>query len=219
MSGLTLFIGNKNYSSWSFRPWLALREAGIPFKERLVPFRYGEPGGNAHFLEFSPTALVPVLVDGDIRVWDSLAILEYLAERHPDAGLWPRDRAARAHARAVCAEMHSGFAALRGECAMNMRREPRPLAVSDKARADVARIEALWADTRQRFGQGGPLLFGRFTAADAMYAPVVCRLHVYGHDVSPETRAYMEAVMALEGWREWDAAARAEPWVIAHEDY
>jgi glutathione S-transferase len=209
---LKLIIGNKNYSSWSLRPWIAMKVAGIPFEEELIPLY--EPGSRERVLRYSPTGKVPVLIDGDIRVWESLAILEYLAEQFPDAGLWPADSTARTHARTISSEMHAGFAPLRRNCPMNMwapaAKRDKPAEVYDDAR----RIDALWTECRQRFGKNGPFLFGAFSAADAMYAPVVSRFHTYGIDVGPASRAYMEAVMALPAWSEWRAAALKEPWVM-----
>src|SRR4051794_35987064 len=173
----TLVIGNKNYSSWSLRPWIAMKVCGIGFDETVIPLY--EPASRERILEVSPTGKVPALIDGDIRVWESLAILDYLAERHPGAGLWPKDQAARAHARSVAAEMHAGFAALRRHCPMNMRRPVKARELTAEAAADVARIDHLWTQCRTRFGAGGPFLFGAFGAADAMFAPVVSRLHTY----------------------------------------
>jgi glutathione S-transferase len=209
---LTLLIGNKNYSSWSLRPWLAMKVAGIPFEETVIPLY--EPGSRDRVLAVSPTGKVPALVDGDLHLWESLAILEYLAERFPTAGLWPRDERARAHARAVAAEMHAGFAALRRHCPMNMRRPPKPRDLPVEVTADVRRIDALWSDCRHRFGDGGPFLFGEFGAADAMYAPVVSRFHTYAIEVGPLGRGYMQAVMGLPAWAQWRADAVAEPWVM-----
>lgn len=211
-SSLELVIGNRNYSSWSFRPWLALRAAGIPFTETMIPLYL--PGSRDQLLARSPAGKVPILIDGAVTVWDSLAIIEYAAEAYPAAGLWPHDRAARAAARAVSAEMHAGFMPLRRACPMNMRRPVGKLALDDEAAADVARIDALWNDARARFGAGGPFLFGRFCAADAMYAPVVSRFHSYAIAVSAASAAYMAAVMALPAWQAWERAARAEEWVV-----
>lgn len=210
--GLHLVIGNKNYSSWSLRPWIAMKVAGIPFEEEVIPLY--EPGSRERVLQYSPTGKVPVLLDGDARIWESLAILEYLAERFPAKELWPADTAARSHARVISSEMHAGFAALRRNCPMNIWTPPakreKPPEVSDDAR----RIDALWTECRKRFGKSGSFLFGAFGAADAMYAPVVSRFHTYMIDVGPGSRAYMEAVMALPAWAEWRAAALKEPWVM-----
>ena len=213
---LTLVIGNKNYSSWSLRPWIAMKVAGIPFEEILIPLY--EPGSRERMLEYSPAGKVPILIDGDEHIWESLAILEHLAERFPEAKLWPADRRARSHARAIASEMHGGFQPLRQNCTMNLwlpvKARPQPPEVL----ANVARIEAMWADCRARFGRGGPFLFGAFGAADAMYAPVVARFNTYGLPVSAETRAYMDAVMALPAWREWHDAAMQETWIMQHNE-
>ena len=167
---LKLVIGNKNYSSWSMRPWLALRANDIPFEEIFIPL-YTDQADKDRLLSFNPAGKVPALVDGDVTVWDSLSIIEYLAEKFPQSRLWPEDRAARAHARSISAEMHSGFMALRNECGMNLHRPIRAVALSDDAHANVARIQAIWAECHQRYGKAGPFLFGAFTGADAMFAP------------------------------------------------
>jgi len=213
---LTLIIGNKNYSSWSLRPWIAMRVAGVPFDERVIPLY--EPGSREAVLKYSPAGKVPVLIDGDQRIWETLAILEHLAEKFPEAHLWPKDTAARSHARVVASEMHAGFTALRRNCPMNLWLPPKSRPLPDEVKPDVARIEALWADCRARFGKSGPFLFGSFGAADAMYAPVVARLHSYGIAVAQETRAYMDAVMALAAWKEWCAAALKEKWVMRNNE-
>ena len=163
-------------------------------------------------------AKVPVLVDGDVHVWESLAILEYLAEKFPGAKLWPADAAARAHARAIASEMHAGFQPLRKACPMNMWRPVKKLALDAEVAANVKRIDALWTDCRARFGAGGAFLCGGFGAVDAMYAPVVARFHTYGIEVSEASRAYMSAVMALPAWVEWTQAAYKEPWVLPHDE-
>jgi len=214
---MKLILGNKNYSSWSFRPWIAMKQIGLDFEEVVIPMN--QPDTRARMLEHSPTGLVPTLIDGDASVFETIAILEYLNDRFPDAGLWPTDVAVRAHARAISAEMHAGFAALRRDCPMNMRRPVRTHIPSPDGRKDAARVDALWTDARVRFGQssengGGPFLFGGFTAADAMYAPVVNRFHVYDIPRSAASQAYMEAMMALPAWRDWEASSRAETWVI-----
>jgi glutathione S-transferase len=213
---LTLVIGNKNYSSWSFRPWIALRMAGIPFEEVVIPLY--EPGSKERILSFSPAGKVPVLIDGDMRVWESLAIIDELAERFPQAQLWPKDPAARAHARAIAAEMHAGFAPLRRHCPMNMWRPVKARELPPDAAADVKRIGAIFTECRERFGRGGAFLFGAFGAADAMYAPVVSRLHTYDIAVGPVVEAYKQAMMALPAWTEWRAAARQETWVMANAE-
>jgi glutathione S-transferase len=213
---LTLVIGNKNYSSWSLRPWIAMKVAGIPFEEAVIPL-YIE-GSRERILKYSPAGKVPILIDGDLTVWDTIAILEYLAERFPDAGLWPADRRARSLARSVSAEMHSGFQALRQHCTMNLWLPPKPRPQPDEVMENMRRIEELWRDCRKRYGKGGPFLFGRFGAADAMYAPVVGRFHNYGLPVGQEARDYMAAVMALPAWREWLAAAMRETWIMRHNE-
>ncbi len=211
---LKLVIGNKAYSSWSLRPWLLMRVFDIPFDEIVVPLQ--TPDTSNVIRNFSPSAKVPVLIDDDIHVWESLAIIDHLAETWPR--IWPEDKAARALSRALAAEMHAGFAHLRRTLPMNMRRTPKARKLdADIARdvaADVQRIEAAWADARHRFGASGPFLFGTFSAADAMFAPVVNRLHVYEVEVGATTRAYMEAVAALPAWRDWQAGAEAEGWRI-----
>jgi len=210
---LSLLIGNKAYSSWSLRPWLLLKQFGIPFEETLVPL-YG-PESKEKLLAFSPAGKVPALRCDDSLVWDSLAIVECVAERYPDLAIWPRDPAARALARSLAAEMHSGFTALRGEFPTNFRRPPRPVgAPSPAAAADIARIDAAWRDARARFGSEGPFLFGAFSAADAMFAPVVCRFSTYVLDVSTKAQDYMRAIETLPAYREWVESGRAEPWVL-----
>ena len=212
MSDLTLVIGNKTYSSWSLRPWLALKQAGLSFAETVIPLR--QPDTAARIAEHSPSGRVPSLIHNGLTVWDSLAICEYVAELAPEARLWPADRAARAVARAVSAEMHSGFVSLRSTMSMDLKRDRKGQGMTEATAADIARIQALWADARARFGKaaGGPFLFGAFTIADAMFAPVVTRLETYGVAVTPESRAYMDAVLALPAMRDWIAAAKDEPW-------
>jgi glutathione S-transferase len=210
---LTLVIGNKNYSSWSMRPWVAMRASGIAFDEVLIPLYTGD-ADKQRILAFTQSGKVPVLVDGDVTVWDSLAIVEYAAERFPKAGLWPEDRASRAHARSVSAEMHSGFAALRNECGMNLHRPVGAISLSAQARADIARIQQIWKQCRQRHGKSGPFLFGAFSGADAMFAPVVHRFRIYAIEVEPEGQDYMAAMMALPAFQEWTRAALAETLII-----
>ena len=212
---LKLVIGNKNYSSWSMRPWVALRGSGIAFEEIFIPLYTDNKADKDRILSFSPAGKVPTLIDGDVTVWDSLAILEYLAERFPNKKLWPEDRAERAHARAISAEMHSGFLPLRGECGMNLHRPIGAIALSADARANVARIEEIWLDCRERYGRRGPFLFGAFTAADAMFAPVVHRFRTYAIEVAPQARAYMETMMALPAFAEWTRDGLAETLVVA----
>jgi glutathione S-transferase len=212
---LKLVIGNKNYSSWSMRPWVAMRAAGIAFEEVFIPLYTDNKADKDRILSFSRAGKVPSLVDGDITVWDSLAIIEYLAERFPQAKLWPADPAARAHARSISAEMHSGFMPLRNECGMNLHRPVGAIALSADAEANVARVQEIWTGCRERYGKLGPYLFGPFTAADAMYAPVVHRFRTYAIKVSPQVAAYMETMMALPAFAEWTKAGVAETLVIA----
>ena len=211
-----LVIANKAYSSWSMRPWLLMRALDIAFDETVLPLY--EPETMPAILRLNPAGKVPILIDGDITVWDSLAIIEYLAERYPDRAVWPRQPAARAHARALAAEMHSGFLPLRRAMPMNFFRTPkRPKLDADlrkEVAANIARLEAAFAGARERFGDGGPFLFGAFCAADAMYAPVVARLHAYAVKVDAATQAYMEAIMGLSAWGDWAAGAAAEGWRI-----
>jgi glutathione S-transferase len=213
---LHLIIGNKNYSSWSFRPWFAMKVAGIAFQETVISLEATD--FKARIMAMSGAGKVPVLIDGDVHVWESLAILEYLAEKFPAAALWPRDAAARAHARAISSEMHAGFQALRRQLPMNVWRPVIPLALDVEAKADVARIEAIWTECRRRFGAAGPFLYGGFGAADAMYAPVVSRFRTYAVQVSAVARDYMTAVMALPAWSEWREAAQREPWILPHDE-
>ncbi len=210
---LTLVIANKAYSSWSFRPYILMRHFDIPFAEIVVPL--GEATTTAEILRYSPSGKCPVLLDKGLVIWDSLAIVEYLAETYPDLCIWPRDKAARAMARALSAEMHSGFMGLRAHLPMNMRRPVKTRALTPEAAADVARIEAAWAIARRQFGEDGGFLFGAFSAADAMFAPVVSRLHTYAVPVAGASRAYMDAVMALPAWQDWQTGAAAEVWRIA----
>ena len=203
----TLYIANKNYSSWSLRPWILLRALGIGFEEKLVPFT---PGSNwSAFRDFSPNGKVPCLVDDDTTVWDSLAITEYLAERHP--GVWPSDTKARAFARCATAEMHSGFNALRSQCSMNCGIRVKLHRVDDALARDVGRIAELWSEGLDRFG--GPFLAGKqFTAADAFYAPVAFRTQTYSPPMDGAARAYAQRLLELPAMREWYASGLAETW-------
>jgi glutathione S-transferase len=211
---LHLIIGNKNYSSWSLRPWLAMKAAGIAFEETVISLEAKD--FKARVAALSGAGRVPVLIDGEVRVWESLAILEYLAEKFPAAGLWPQLPAARAHARAIASEMHAGFVPLRRHLPMNVARPVKARALDDGAAADVVRIDSIWSECRAKYG--GPFLFGRFGAADAMYAPVVWRLHTYAAEVGDAARSYMRAVLALPASVEWREAARREPWVLPHDE-
>lgn len=208
-----LFIGEKRYSSWSLRAWLALRGAGIPFEE--VPTSLQPDAGKAARLAKLPAGRVPALEDGDVKVWDSLAICEYLAESH--AGMWPSDRVARAWARSICAEMHSGFLALRNEMSMDVHSRRPQRRRSPAVLADIERVKGIWTETRERFGKGGPLLFGTFTIADAYYAPVAFRFRTYGVDPGGEAAAYAKAVLALPAVREWEEGGRKDPVLSDHD--
>ena len=210
---LKLIVANKAYSSWSLRPWILLAQLKIPFEEVVIAM--DRPDTRETMLKYAPTGKCPSLHDGKIAVWESLAILEYIAEAYPAKPVWPKGKAARAHARSLASEMHAGFVALRQACPTNFRRAVKPILLSNEVRADVTRIEAAWTGARAAFGKGGPFLFGRFSAADAMYAPVVNRFDVYDIPVSKLTRDYMAAVMALPAWKAWVAGAQAEPWRIA----
>jgi glutathione S-transferase len=198
------------------RPWIAMKVAGIAFAEQVISLDAAD--FKARVTEFSGTGKVPVLIDGDVHVWESLAILEYLGEKFPQARLWPADPQARAHARAISAEMHAGFVPLRRHLPMNVWRPAKPRQLTPDVQANVARIDAMWTDCRKRFGAGGAFLFGAFCAADAMYAPVVSRFHTYAVEVGPAARAYMDAILALPAWAEWHSAALQEPWVLAVDE-
>ena len=216
MSAYTLIIGNKNYSSWSLRPWLAMRMAGAAFREVIIPLRQTDTA--QRITAHSPAGKVPVLHDGEITIWESIAILEYLAEAIPEAWLWPEDREARAVARAVSAEMHAGFVALRTSMPMNIRVSKPGRGRTPDVDKDINRVVAIWEDCRARFGEGGPFLFGRFSNADAMYAPVVTRFKTYGVELQGAARAYADAILALPPMVEWYAAGKAEPWSMPEND-
>lgn len=214
MSGLTLYIGNKNYSSWSLRPWLALTTAKIAFEERLIVLF--DKNWPAAIAAVSPTGKVPVLHAGGQVICETIAILEYAAELKPE--LWPADPATRAVARAAAAEMHAGFAALRNHMPMNIRKSLPGKGMGPGVAKDIARVCALWRDCRTRFGQDGPFLFGAFSNADAMFAPVVSRFTTYAPDLPDDAKAYMAAVQALPAMQAWTAAAKAEPWTVAEDE-
>jgi glutathione S-transferase len=209
----TLLIGNKNYSSWSLRPWLVLRQSGIPFREELVSLQ--EDAGKAARLARLPAGRVPVLVDGDTQVWDSLAISEYLAERHP--ALWPIQPAARAWARSISAEMHGGLGALRQEMSMDVRTRRPQRRRSEPVLRDIARVEQIWTETRSRFGAGGGLLFGSFTIADAFYAPVAFRFRTYGVSPAGAAGEYLLALLELPAMKEWEAAGATDERLLDHD--
>jgi glutathione S-transferase len=210
---LKLVIGNKNYSSWSMRPWLALRANDIEFEEVFIPL-YTGAAGKQRILDVTRSGKVPVLIDGDVTVWDSLAIIEYVAEKFPEKRLWPAEQALRARARSISAEMHSSFAGLRNECGMNLHRPIGAVELSADARADADRIQEIWTACRELSGKSGPFLFGAFGAADAMFAPVVHRFRTYAIAVTPIVARYMETMMALPAFREWTNAGLAETLVI-----
>ena len=211
---MKLIIGNKNYSTWSMRPWLVLKAFGIVFEEETALLS-GE-GWQAHIRSVSPSGRVPVLIDDDLVIPESLAIIEYLSERFPELAIWPADTAQRARARSVSAEMHGGFTALRRAAPMNLRAShPGRVDPAHFAR-DLARIEAIWGDAVG--ASGGPFLFGTFSAANAMFAPVVSRFGTYAIAVSAAAHRYMDAVMADPAYIEWKAGALAEPWIIADDE-
>jgi glutathione S-transferase len=216
MAQLHLVIGNKNYSSWSLRPWMALTMAHIPFEETVI--QLDQPQTKKRITEHSGAGFVPVLHHGKLTVWESLAILEYLAEIFPEKKLWPEGKAARAAARSVASEMHCGFVALRSACPMNLRRPRKAVVLSDAVKTDIARVDALWRQCRKAHGRKGRFLFGAFGNADAMFAPVVTRFDTYDIKISSESRAYMEAVLATQAFQTWKKAALEEPWRIPRED-
>jgi glutathione S-transferase len=212
MSDLTIYIGNKNYSSWSLRPWLALKQTGLAFKEIVVPI--GQPTTRSTILLHSPSGKVPALRHGDLVLWESLAICEYLAELAPDRGLWPESPVARATARSISHEMHAGFAALRANLPMNIRSSFPNRAFPPEVWTDVGRILALWGNARREYGADGPFLFGQFCIADAMFAPVVARFRTYGVTLDADAQAYGDAVWAFPAFQEWRTAAHREPMII-----
>lgn len=209
---MQLLIGNRNYSSWSLRPWLFLRLNNLAFETRRIPL-YAE-GSKTEILKYSPSGKVPLLIDGDLHVWDSLAICEYLIEKHDLPHAWPADLRARTEARSLVAEMHSGFGALRSQLSMNCRRAPAPAPYDDAAAADIRRIDALWTSGRDRFSAQGPGLFGPWSLADAFYAPVVLRFDRYQLPCTATSRAYMDNILALPALQEWIAEARQEKEVL-----
>ena len=205
---LTLIIGTKKWSSWSLRPWIALREAKLPFKEIIIHLRQSDT--RARILEYSAAGKVPILIDGREMVWDSLAILDYLAVRFPEAKLWPQDMAALAYARSISGEMHSGFPDLRRELPMDIGADLPTPNISAGAAADIERVQAIWRDARGRFGGAGPFLFGRFTNADAMYAPVATRFRTYNVPVDPVCATYIDTILGLPSMTAWYRAADEE---------
>jgi glutathione S-transferase len=212
----TLVIGNKLYSSWSLRPWLLLKQLGIAFDEVVIPLH--QPDTKARILKHSPAGKVPILIEGDVAVWESLAIMDHVGETYDDAEVWPRDPHARAMARSVAAEMHAGFQALRSACPMNLGKRFGERDRGPEVARDVARVTEIFREARERFGAGGPFLFGEFSAADAMYAPVVTRLDTYAIPVDRVSRDYMDAILSLPAYREWLEAALDEPWVLEFDE-
>jgi glutathione S-transferase len=216
MAGPFLLIGNKKYSSWSLRPWIVMKQAGLKFDEQFVALQ--QPNTKANILKYSPSGKVPFLRHGKIEVWESLAICEYLNEAFPKAGLWPRDKAARAQARAVSNEMHGGFADLRRYLPMDVSRRIDEPSRAQAVKGEIDRIAALWAQCRRRYGKDGAFLFGKFSIADGMFAPVVTRFSTYGVKLPPVAAAYVKTMVALPAMKEWIAAAKEEPWVIDYPD-
>jgi glutathione S-transferase len=213
---MKLVIGNKNYSSWSLRPWLLLRHAGIPFEE--VRLSFNSPTFKRDALAFSPTGKVPMLIDGDLAVWDSLAIAEYVAEKFPQLALWPRDARRRAEARAICAEMHAGFSALREHMSMNITANLAGLGWNLAVQDDIDRISSIWMGLRARHRDEGPFLFGAFGIADAYYAPVVARFNTYRPQLAPQLDEYLQTMLALPAMKEWFAAAAQENDFVAEDE-
>lgn len=216
MNDLHLIIGNKNYSSWSLRPWLAMRVGGLSFRETVILLDQTDTAQRIR--EHSPSGRVPVLHHGDISVWESLAIIEYVAETFPRANIWPEAKKARAMARAVASEMHSGFAALRRTCPMNLRRPKKAVTMDEATKNDIAAVQALWRSCRKEFGRDGPFLFGNFSGADAMFAPVVTRFETYDVSVDDDTREYMNAVEGLPAFQAWRKAGLEEPWRVPSDE-
>jgi glutathione S-transferase len=218
MPDLTIYLGNKNYSSWSLRPWLVLKQTTVAFSEVVIPLY--QPTSRETVLKYSPSGRVPALRHGDITVWESLAICEYLAESFPTFDLWPKDPAPRAVARAVSAEMHAGFRALREQLPMNIRSSFPGRAITPEVQADINRVMAIWRDCRARFADGrGAFLFGHFTVADAMYAPIVTRFRTYRIELERDAEAYCDAIMGLPAMQEWIAAASNEPMIVEQFEF
>lgn len=209
-----LALGNKLYSSWSLRAYILLKAFDLPFEDTVIAM-YKEDT-TARMYSFGPTGKVPVLTDGDVVVWESLAIMEYVADKFPDKEIWPRDSAARAHARAAASEMHAGFMGLRSSCPMNLTARFAPKDRGEVVTSDIARLSELWSEARERFGQNGPFLYGEFCAADAMFAPVVTRLDTYQLDVHEDMRSYMNAVLNHSAFLTWKVEAFQEPWFLPH---
>ena len=211
---MKLLIGNRNYSTWSLRPWLVLKHFGIPFEDEVLQLQ-GD-GWREVLAQRSPTGKVPVLLDGDLAVVETIAIIEYLADRFPEAGIWPADVAERARARAAAAEMHAGFSALRSHAPMNLRASHPGKVNPDSVAKDLRRVEVLWGELLG--SSGGPFLFGAFTAADAMYAPLATRLRTYALLVSDVAAGYVEAIYGLPAFQDWLAQALREPWIVDDDE-
>ena len=215
MADITIYLGNKNYSSWSLRAWLVLKRTGADFAEEVIPLR--QPDSRQQIQRYSPSGKVPALHHEETVVWDSLAIAEFLAETYPQAKLWPKDKEARAMARAACSEMHSGFLDLRRNMPMNLRSHFPGREITPETQADVNRIAAIWRECRKKYGTGGDFLFGGFTIADAFFAPVATRFKTYGIELEETPRSYADMILALPELQNWTEAARNEPWVV--EDF
>jgi glutathione S-transferase len=211
----TLVIANKCYSSWSLRPWLLMKQLGIAFDEIIIPLDL--PDTKEKVLKHSPAGKVPILIDGEATVWESLAIMEHVGEAY-GAAVWPEDRTARAMARSVAAEMHAGFSALRSACPMNLGKKYASRNRGEAVARDVARFSAIVREARERFGAGGPFLFGAFSAADAMYAPLATRLDTYSIALDATTRAYVDAILSLPAFQEWRSAALKEEWIVPADE-
>ncbi|MBF2004800.1 MAG: glutathione S-transferase family protein [Chlorogloeopsis fritschii C42_A2020_084] len=217
MSDLSLVIGNKNYSSWSLRPWLAMKQFGLEFNEICIPLY--TPESVSKISQYSPSGKVPVLLHGSLAIWDSLAICEYLAEEYPHLHWWPKDKSARAIARSISAEMHSGFQTLRQNMPMNCRAKLPGKGMAIGVQKDIDRITTIWQECRQKFGAGGDMLFGKFTIADAMFAPVVLRFVIYDVQLDDIARNYVETILKLPALQEWIKAAETEQEVIAAYEF
>lgn len=213
MFDLKLIIGNKNYSSWSLRPWIAMKQAGIEFDEELHPF-HDMAAFHQKIAKYSGAKRVPVLLHDQRMIWDSLSILEYLADTFPQYKFWPEDVSARCHARSICAEMHSGFTAMRAALPMNLHRPFETYPLREDVQADIARIIEVWHQAMAEFGNGGPYLYGAFSNADAMYAPVVSRFHTYGVPVEDDIRAYMDRILQSDAFMDWQSEGLKETWIV-----
>jgi glutathione S-transferase len=211
----TLVIANKCYSSWSLRPWLLMKQLGVAFDEITIPLDL--PDTKEKVLKYSPAGKVPILIDGDVTVWESIAIMEHVGDAY-GAPVWPENREARAMARSVAAEMHASFTALRSACPMNLGKKYESRDRGEGVACDVARFSTIVREARERFGAGGPFLFGAFSAADAMYAPLATRLDTYSIDLDTTTRAYVDTILSLPAFREWRSAALKEEWIVPADE-